>query len=477
MSALTIGQRISLGFGSVLFMLLVVGYVGVGQLNSIKSDVEDLTRIHLVLTKTLKELDSLATDQYLRVTLIGLHRDSEFVEPFKADLLAVDASIETVRSVLRQDDAVKDWETSLNEIATLHDSFVGEAESLIRVSLARETTDAKLGESADQVEKSFNLFMAKIDALLEKNDIETARVQAQAEATVEFGVSTVTRLSTGTIVLAVLFAVWMIRDITRALLAVVTALRSGSSQTSSAAEEVAQAGQSLAAGASEQAASLEETSASMEEMSTRTQENSVHAQRAKQLMELARTSLDSGMTAMKRLGEAIDRIKVSADETGKIIKTIDEIAFQTNLLALNAAVEAARAGEAGAGFAVVAEEVRNLARRSADAAKSTSEMISGAKGSADAGVTVSIEVQSALQSLTKTIEQLSLLIRNVSEATADQSNGIGQINVALGQMGQVVQETAANAEESAAASEQLSAQAKKLDTLVWQLNTLVGAEK
>ena len=152
-------------------------------------------------------------------------------------------------------------------------------------------------------------------------------------------------------------------------------LSEGAEQVVSASSQIASASQNLADGASEQASSLEETSSSLEEMSSMTKQNADHANQAKAMMAEATQIVDKVDHHMNDMAERVAEITQSSEETGKIIKTIDEIAFQTNLLALNAAVEAARAGEAGAGFAVVADEVRNLAMRASEAAKNTSKLI------------------------------------------------------------------------------------------------------
>jgi methyl-accepting chemotaxis protein len=172
--------------------------------------------------------------------------------------------------------------------------------------------------------------------------------------------------------------------------------------------------------------------------------------------------------------EAIARIKTSSDETSKILKTIDEIAFQTNLLALNAAVEAARAGEAGKGFAVVAEEVRNLAQRSADAARNTSGLLGEAKTSAEAGVAAATDVAETLGAIDASVQAVSELVGAMAIAANDQAAGIEQVNGALTQIGNVTQSTTATAEESAAAARELTALAGGLAGLVRSLAEILG---
>ncbi|MCK4305848.1 MAG: methyl-accepting chemotaxis protein, partial [Candidatus Eisenbacteria sp.] len=177
------------------------------------------------------------------------------------------------------------------------------------------------------------------------------------------------------IALGSLLAFVITRGITKPINRIIADLMDGAEQVAGASGQVSASSQSLAEGASEQAAALEETSSSLEEISSMTQRNTGSAREANGLMNESGQLVTSGQESMGRLNSAIAEIKESSDQTAKIVKTIDEIAFQTNLLALNAAVEAARAGDAGKGFAVVAEEVRNLAQRSAEAARNTSELI------------------------------------------------------------------------------------------------------
>ncbi len=267
---------------------------------------------------------------------------------------------------------------------------------------------------------------------------------------------------------------FIVLGITRTLTRIIKDLTEGSEQVASASGQVSSASQSLAEGATEQAAGLEETSSSLEEMSSMTKQNADNAQQANTLATDARKAADGGNESMGRMSTAINDIQKSSDETAKIIKVIDEIAFQTNLLALNAAVEAARAGEAGKGFAVVAEEVRNLAMRSAEAAKNTANMIEESVKNAKNGVDISGEVGKVLGEIVGSIGKTSDLVSEIAAASSEQAQGIDQVNTAVSQMDKVTQQNAANAEESASASEELSAQAESMNDIVGQLAALVG---
>lgn len=240
----------------------------------------------------------------------------------------------------------------------------------------------------------------------------------------------------------------------------------GSEQVSSAASQISAGSMSLSQGASEQASSLEEVASSMQEMASMTRQNAANSKEARSLTEGARGMAERGLDSMKRLSEAIDKIKSSSDATAKIVKTIDEIAFQTNLLALNAAVEAARAGDAGKGFAVVAEEVRNLAMRCAEAAKNTSGMIEDSVRNAEGGVAINQEVLKNLTEINVQVNRVSEVMSEISAASDQQSNGVEQVNNAVQQMNQVTQQVAANAEESASAAEELTGQAEEMKGMV-----------
>lgn len=268
-------------------------------------------------------------------------------------------------------------------------------------------------------------------------------------------------------------AFFITRGITRPIHRVTEGLIDGSGQVASAAEQVSSASQSLAEGASQQAAGLQESAASMEEIASMTDQNALNANQANLFMAESSQVVQEAHHTLKNLNLSINEISKASEETAKIIKTIDEIAFQTNLLALNAAVEAARAGEAGAGFAVVADEVRNLALRAAQAARQTADLIEDTVIKVKKGATIVTEANEAFEKVTLTSKKASQLVEEIATASSEQSKGIDQINKALAEMDKVVQQNAANAEQSASASEELNAQAQEMKKFVDDLVVVI----
>lgn len=266
---------------------------------------------------------------------------------------------------------------------------------------------------------------------------------------------------------------WVIHGVNATLSLVSKTMREGSRQVAGASQEISSASQTLARGASQQAASIEEISASMEEMTAMTKRNSENSEEAKSTIEETVSRVEKSNLALDDMVASMAAIQASSEKVAKINKTIDEIAFQTNILALNAAVEAARAGEAGMGFAVVANEVRNLAQRSAEAAKDTSALIEEAIANSHLGASKLEQVSSRIRGISEIASRVKTLVGEVNEASKQQSLGITQVSSAIHQLNHATQSAAAGAQESAAASEELSAQARSVDGLVNQLEALV----
>lgn len=239
-------------------------------------------------------------------------------------------------------------------------------------------------------------------------------------------------------------------------------------------KEVAEAMDNLADGSSAQAASVQESSAALEELASRTRDTAGRTSNANDRMRDGTIKMDQAGGSMTSLTESMQIIAKTSTETRNIIKTIDEIAFQTNLLALNAAVEAARAGDAGKGFGVVAEEVGNLAKRSATAATSTSEMIEDSVSKTNDASALVSSTQSVFVGVSDSDREVAALLEEISDATTIQAKGIDQINQAIGQVDQVAQNNAAIAEETASAGRLLDNKAHEMKAAVVDLRQMIG---
>jgi methyl-accepting chemotaxis protein len=279
------------------------------------------------------------------------------------------------------------------------------------------------------------------------------------------------------VAVSLILAFFMARSISRPINWAIDNLTAGSEQLTLAADYISSASISLAEAATEQASSLQESASALERMAGMTRKNAENAGAAERQADAVRAASERGARVMQDMARAMGEIKESSDETARIIKVIDEIAFQTNLLALNAAVEAARAGDAGRGFAVVAGEVRSLAQKSAEAASSTSDLIEKSRKSAANGFKAMEEYISTQDEVTGGIINVTDLITEVSAGNSEQARGIDQINKAVSQIDEVTQQNAASAEETSSASEQLASQARNLDEVIARLTLIVRGDK
>jgi methyl-accepting chemotaxis protein len=275
------------------------------------------------------------------------------------------------------------------------------------------------------------------------------------------------------IILMVAIVAWLSRSIALPLTRIAGRLLAAAGDVELSSNQMQESSRSLAEGSSDQAASIEESSASLEELSSMTKRNAEIAQRANDLSKQTRTAADKGVADMQEMNAAMTAIKASSNDIAKIIRTIDEIAFQTNILALNAAVEAARAGEAGMGFAVVAEEVRNLAQRSAQAAKETAAKIEGAISRTTQGMELSDKVAGTLLDIVTKVRQVDELAAEVANASREQTQGIVLINAAVAQMDKITQGNASTSEANATVAQELNSHAELMKDSVTELVQLV----
>ncbi|MDB5051053.1 MAG: methyl-accepting chemotaxis sensory transducer [Fibrobacteres bacterium] len=471
----SLSTKLYLGFASVLVIVGALGIFAFSRLYEIKGFTAGIVNDNIPGIYNIGKLEALVRRNLI---LAGKHvlanGDKSEIEKIEADYADNRKAVTDILGTYEKTVSNPKERELFDAIGPLRETFASVLNNqvlpLSRAGKVKEAKEVLDGTFETAYEKYLDAVLTLVDYNKDSGEDAGAEITAavkQATAGIIIGLL-------AAIAIGAAIGIFLSRSISAALNQVINSLASGSEQVSSASNQVSQSSQQMAEGASEQASSLEETSASLEEMSSMTRQNTDNAKQANIMATETRGAVEKSRVAMTRMGEAITKIKASSDQTAKIIKTIDEIAFQTNLLALNAAVEAARAGDAGKGFAVVAEEVRNLAQRSAEAAKSTASLIEESQQNANNGVAVSNEVAGILSQIVESVQKLTQIIGEVSSASEEQSKGIGQIGTAVTQMDKLTQSNASNAEESASASEELFAQAKELTEMV---SILVGIVK
>ena len=273
-------------------------------------------------------------------------------------------------------------------------------------------------------------------------------------------------------------AFWVVkRSITRPIRRIMDGLKASARQIGDAADHMSTASRSLAAGAGEQSASLQESSASLEQIAAMTRQNAENSRQADLLTKAAGRLVQHADGSMKQLSGSMEGISQASEAASRIVKTIDEIAFQTNLLALNAAVEAARAGQAGAGFSVVAQEVRNLAGRAAAAAASTAELVESINGKVQGGLRNVQGTAGEFQEVVAGSRKLAELIGEIAASSAQQAEGLGQINTAVSRIEQVTQKNTTEAERSAGLATEMDAEAGRMNTFMDRLAATVDGSR
>lgn len=470
MKKLSFSTKLYLGLIPLAFMSLCVAFM---TWRSLRDNSTELVRAHEIKTLAITSLAHLLEqDDASKAMIID---PSCMTGPAgQRKIAAYDANLavlKTMAALVAPASATSQLITQLNEL---------DAKTLR--PLDTELLEAVAEEKSDQAKKIYftryvperDKYETTLRQIIDLADQATVAATAQMHQSNHRSFATITAaLIVGMLcVTGVTIGVGV--SLSRQLKRIASNLRSSAGKLTESSTAFTTESNSLAAGASEQAASLEETSASLEEIASMIKRTSASAQNAKDLGNQTRTAAEAGATDMQAMSQAMDAIKSSSDNIAKIVKSIDEIAFQTNLLALNAAVEAARAGEAGAGFAVVAGEVRALAQRSAQSARETTAKIEDSIEKSRRGVELSQKVAGGLHQIVTKARQMDELIAEIAIASSEQNQGIGQISSAVTNMDSTTQTAAASASQLAESATSLHSQSGILSTAVAQLDQLVG---
>jgi methyl-accepting chemotaxis protein len=465
---LNVGTKIGLGFALVAMFLVAVAALAQLRLGGLLSNNHRLVVESFPGTYLSCQIENSLRED---ANLLGEHvaaGTGEEKSRIARQLVANSAKI---------DQLFKDFEGTITQSADAElfkHTQAGLAEWRQAVKPVFESSRAgKSAEALAALEGSGKTVYARLassaQALSAWNRDQGAIVGAQSEALARRAlIELVTCVVAGILVAAMLGFV-LSRGVSNFLNRVAASIDTGAQGVASASRLAASSSERLSQGVSHQAAALEETKAALEEMTAGTKRTSDTAQLAANLATEAKVASDGANVTIQKMVVAIGEIERSASETAKIVRAIDEIAFQTNLLALNAAVEAARAGEAGKGFAVVAEEVRSLAIRSAEAAKTTSTLIEASVQSGRRGVEITQEVANTLTTIAGASAKVDGMLGEITAAVREQNQGLAQVTNGIGQMDSVTLGNSATAEETARSSEELAQQARGLTAAVAEL--------
>ena len=468
-----LSTRIVLGYALVLILVVILVSISLfsmrifqSQLNKVMDNSETIRLVGII------KQSALVVSGNTRGELV-FAGDRETLERLKN---------ETAEARSKLDQAMKSLENlmltptekalleSYNGIRSQSKSVNNQVAELIASGKTAEAEDLLDAQADPLMRESLNKLEELIKVADENNDVES-RATTKTFATA-FQVLIV--LAVVGILLGFAGTSFITQSIARPMNSMATRIGESAGQVAAASHQLSASASQLSQGSAEQAAAIEETSSTLQESASMMAQNSTNTKQAADLSEKAKESANKGSAEMKQMMESIQEIKKSSDQIAKIIKVIDDIAFQTNILALNAAIEAARAGEAGMGFAVVAEEVRNLAGRSAQAAKDTTAIIEANIQLSGNGVAVAGKVQDSLNEITLQSKKVSELMGEIAAASQEQVQGIEQVNISMSQVESVTQQNAANAEESASAAEALNAQAESMKQIVRELSELVN---
>lgn len=467
-----LSAKIMIGFGILVVLFMIMSIFAICSMNIVNNALKEVN--------TYKERVELCNTMQKAILLIArnvrgavLFDNLAVVQNEKQAIDNAYKEYDTAFTALNGQNLSQEGKDLLIQIKEINDNIRPVIEQVLQLGLNNKNTEGVAILSGHLTAEATE-WINQLSALSKLANLKNQGAMDRAQRTFEVVLTTLIILVGICIAIAISLSYVITRSITGPMNSIATRIGEGAGQVAAASNQLSASAQQLSQGSTEQAAAIEETSSTLQESASMMLQSTSNTKQAAQLSEQAKLSADNGSAQMQEMMESIREIKDSSDKIAKIIKVIDDIAFQTNILALNAAIEAARAGEAGMGFAVVAEEVRNLAQRSAQAAKDTTAIIESNIELSNKGVSVAVKVHEALEEITVQTKKVSELMDEIAAASQEQAQGVEQVNKAMTQVETVTQQNAANAEESASAAEELSAQAESMRKIVTELSELVN---
>jgi len=467
-SKLTPGVKLTLAFVTVSAITGLVGYTGVTRIADLFGRMQTLHTEEMLGGQAAQNvsINLLSIGQHCRQLVLELHADHKrpIVEAIDQDV----AKYETAMAELRKSTHPEDQEL-IAGIEQRYPEFIRTVRETVRLDAA-----GKRDEAVEMLDTSYevgNEVRSIVDELIHHTQVSADESIRESQATYTNARLFMWLAAIAGMSLSLALGYILSRWFTKALIEVDLIAR----DVATASQHLAAASEQLSSGAQESAASLEETASSLEEMTATVRQNADNADQANSLANSSRETAEQGGEVVASAVRAMGEINQASKKIADIITTIDEIAFQTNLLALNAAVEAARAGEQGRGFAVVAGEVRNLAQRSATAAREIKGLIQDSVTKVEAGSTLVNQSGETLGGIVQSVMKVTDIVGEIAAASREQSSGIDQINRAVAQMDSVTQSNASQTEEMSGTAVALSGQAEQLQKVVARFNLRTSA--
>ena len=502
-SDLKVGTRLGLGFAVMVGLLLLLGGMTFWRMGGLESDVKDVIERRMPIIKLLSALKDEANLQARLARNMALFSKPDQVSTEQKNYESSRARATEIYQRLEPLIISGEGHALMQKVTGARAEYSNAMEGYLKLVRTGDR-ESSISHLVEVVRPRQLAYFDLIDQQYKFQADGAARSGADAMRATELVRMVVLATGLAAAVLATILALWIIRAITRPILEavqlaqavaagdlthdvrvegsrsettkllialqtmqtslrrVVSRVREGSEGVAAASSQIAQGNQDLSARTESQASALEETAASMEELSSTVKQNADNARQANQLAQSASTVAGQGGEVVAQVVDTMKGINDSSRKIADIINVIDGIAFQTNILALNAAVEAARAGEQGRGFAVVAGEVRNLASRSAEAAKEIKQLINDSVGRVEQGTVLVDQAGTTMNEVVASIRRVTDIMGEISAASSEQSAGVSQVGEAVTQMDQATQQNAALVEEMAAAASSLNGQAQEL---------------